>query len=95
MVMNEPTVRRLAWSVGGGSILLMVGGLLIMFVDRNASLPSDVGGVWSLAAVLDVVVNLGVPILGIVVSSRRPQNPIGWLLLAAGIVLGIANFAQA
>jgi signal transduction histidine kinase len=93
--MKEQTARRLAWFVGATSILLMIGGLVIMFVDRNASLPANAGSRWNLAGVLDVGVNIGVPVLGIVVSTRARQNPIGWLLLTAGLVLGIASFASA
>jgi signal transduction histidine kinase len=92
---KESITRRLAWIVGGTSILLMVGSLVFIYVDRAVSFPENAGNVWSLAAILDVVVNIGVPVLGIVVFSRRPQNPIGGVLLIAGFALGLGNFAQA
>ena len=43
----------------------------------------------------DIIVNIGVPILGIVIASRRPENAIGWLLLAAGLALGLTGFSRA
>ena len=71
----------MAWSVGIGSIVLMVAALVLMFVDRESDLPSNVG-IWSAADVADVFVNIGVPILGIVIVNKRPRNAIGWILLA-------------
>ena len=38
--------------------------------------------------------NIGVPIIGIVLASQRPRNPIGWLFLAAGLTLGLSYFGQ-
>jgi signal transduction histidine kinase len=93
--MKASTTKRLAWSVGGTSILLMAGSLVLMYVDRAVTFPEDVGDRWSLPAVLDVTVNIGVPILGAVVASRQSRNPIGWLLLVAGSFLAIGNFGQA
>ena len=42
----------------------------------------------------DIIVNAGVPVLGIVIASRRPENAIGWLLLAAGLALGLTGFSR-
>jgi signal transduction histidine kinase len=84
-----------AWSVGTVSIALMAGGLVFLFVDRHAALPSAVntsGGSWTFSNVLNQVVNIAVPILGIVLASRRPENRIGWLFLAAGLSLGLSQF---
>ena len=69
--MSTWTARRLAWSVGIVSIVLMVAALVLMFVDRESDLPKDVGDL-DPADVLDVVVNIGVPILGIVIVNKRP-----------------------
>jgi hypothetical protein len=37
--MRERTASRLAWSVGAISIALMIGALVLMFIDRHAALP--------------------------------------------------------
>ena len=55
--------------------------------------PSSDG--WSFQNVFDIFVNIGVPVLGIVIASRRPENAIGWLLLAAGLALGLTGFSRA
>ena len=36
---------------------------------------------------------MGVPTIGILLASRRPENPIGWLFLAAGFIVGLSAFA--
>ena len=92
--MKPKTSSRLAWSVGAVSIALMAGGLVFLFVDRHAALPSAVntsGASWTFSNVLNQIVNITVPILGIVLASRRPENKIGWLFLAAGLSLGLSQ----
>ena len=38
--------------------------------------------------------NLAVPAVGFVIASRRPGNRIGWLFLAAGLLLGLNSFSR-
>jgi signal transduction histidine kinase len=92
--MTTWTARRLAWSVGIVSIVLLVATLVLMFVDRASDLPGNVG-IWSAADVADVFVNIGVPILGIVIVNKRPRNAIGWVFIIAGAALALASFGQA
>ena len=91
--MKPRTASRVAWSVGTAAIALTVGALVLMFVDRHAVLPAGSPGGWSFSNVLKEVVNyVGAATLGIVLASRRPENRIGWLFLAAGFVLGLSSF---
>jgi signal transduction histidine kinase len=92
--MSTWTARRLAWAIGVMSLVLMVVTLVLFFVDREASLPSNVGA-WTASNVFDLVVILGVPILGIVIVTKQPKNAIGWLFLLAGVSLALATFGQA
>ena len=87
--MTTWTARRLAWSVGIVSIALLVATLVLMFVDRGSDLPSNVG-IWSAADVADVLVNIGVPILG-----RIPEAIYRQLIGALLLILGISLFAAA
>jgi signal transduction histidine kinase len=89
-----PAAQRLAWWVGLASIAMMLGALGLMFVDRHVTLPREANG-WSLPNVLDVTVNIGVPVIGIVMATRRPDNRIGWLFLVAGFFLGLSNLGGA
>jgi signal transduction histidine kinase len=82
-----------AWSVGLVSIALMIGALALYVVDRNTvELPAAVG-TWNLFT-FDLLANLGVPVIGILITTRRPDNTIGWLFLVAGLFLGIAAFGH-
>jgi signal transduction histidine kinase len=91
---KESTARRTAWSIGILSIALMIAGLIIMFVDRHVVLP-EVSDSWTFSSVLDVAVNIAVPAIGLVMASRRRENPLGWLLLVAGLGLGVVSFSRA
>jgi len=79
--------------VGIGSIVLMAGGILLMYVDRNVALP-DVGSVsWTFPDVLNNVTSMTAAIVGIVLVSRRPDNVISWLFLAITLTLAVSQFA--
>jgi signal transduction histidine kinase len=88
------TARWVAWVVGLTSIALMIAALVFRFVDRNLTLPL-VSDAWSISGVLDVAVNIAAPVIGTVIVSRRSGNLIGWLFLAAGLLLGAEAFARA
>ncbi|HKI28103.1 MAG TPA: GAF domain-containing sensor histidine kinase [Actinomycetota bacterium] len=83
----------MAWSVGIVSIVLMIAGLVLMFVDRGSDLPNDVA-TWSASDVLGVFVSLGVPVLGVVIVNKRPRNAIGWVFIVAGTALALVTFGQ-
>jgi hypothetical protein len=74
---------RLAWPACGLTLALLAAGLLI-----PADLPVGMTGVAPLAvwAATSAVV-------GAVVAARRPENPIGWLLSASGLLVGFGLFA--
>jgi signal transduction histidine kinase len=87
--------RTAQWVAGGiavGSIALMAGGIALAYVDRHA-LPPDLTN-WTFPDVLQDVVNMGVPVLGFVLASRRPANRMGWLFLAAGVALALGGFTN-
>ena len=96
MTMSPETARRIAWPVGIASILLFAADVAILFADRHvptASLPES-ATTWSLSAVTSVVSNAAVPVLGVILASRRPENPIGWIFLVAGFALGLQALCQ-
>ena len=55
--MTAESARRVAWSVGISSIVLMVAGLVFRFLDRSATLP-QVSDAWSVGGVFEVVATL-------------------------------------
>ncbi|MGE5226547.1 MAG: histidine kinase [Planctomycetaceae bacterium] len=92
-------IRRassLALPLGGGSIALMVAGLVLMFVDRHATMPeAAASAAWTVPNVLGVCVNVVAVAIGMLLARRRPQNRIGWLFLAAGVALALNTFGTA
>ena len=88
------TARRVAWSFGVCSIALLLAALILYLIDRSQiALPQSVG-VWSVFTGIDIAVNIPVPLLGILIASRRPRNPIGWIYLGASFALGVVIFGQ-
>jgi signal transduction histidine kinase len=81
-------------TIGFASIVLMAANIGLLYIDRHVTLP-EVSDHWALKSVFEILVNVGVPVIGIVIASRRPGNPIGWLLLAAGLALGLTGFSRA
>jgi signal transduction histidine kinase len=88
------TARRVAWFVGVASIALLLAALILYLIDRlQIVLPQSVG-VWSVFTGIDIAVNIPVPLLGILIASRRPRNPIGWVYLGASFAFGVVVFGQ-
>jgi signal transduction histidine kinase len=89
--MTPSSARWLAWSIGGLSIALMLGAVAIMLVDRHVAFPPEHAG-WSTTAAFDLAAGLGTAVIGIVLASRLPSNPIGWMFLVAAAALGLGSF---
>jgi signal transduction histidine kinase len=93
-IVEASTARWVARSIGILSIALLAGALAFKFANRGAVLP-EVSDSWTLSSVFDELAHMGVPILGIIIASRRRENPLGWMFLAAGLALGLAAFGRA
>src|ERR671937_2105862 len=69
-----------------GAILPFV--LILTFVQPAASSRSRAGD-------LTIVIGLlAFPFVRALIASRRPENPIGWLFLATGLLLELADLAS-
>jgi ABC-type transport system involved in multi-copper enzyme maturation permease subunit len=79
----------LAWSIWALSIVLV--GLGLLFHVRNLSQPNlPIYAHWAESTLFGV----GFPTVGAIITSRRSNNPIGWLLCAVGLVLGVVLFSS-
>jgi signal transduction histidine kinase len=90
---RERTAGRLAWTICGLSVAAMVADQVLFFVTPQADLAARFRQTGS--DVIDELANLGLPLIGAVIASRRPKNPLGWLLLAAGAGLAFSEFGYA
>jgi len=62
---------------------------------RSAQVPSSWGANLTVGGLLDIVPFLAFPIVGALIASRRPHNPIGWICLADGLLwmfLGMSDY---
>jgi hypothetical protein len=77
----------LAWSLATLSLLLCVAGIGLYLATLPVVLQTPSSwGTGGLSAVLYVYLPfLAFPLVGALVASRRPENPIGWICLAVGI----------
>jgi hypothetical protein len=83
---------RAAWSSFVVSAALMTGAVVFRFLSRSAEVTPDLG-TWR-TALAYAVVGLLVPALGALICSRRPENPIGWMFCAIGLVTGVELAAE-
>ncbi|HWW10278.1 MAG TPA: hypothetical protein VNY76_08535, partial [Candidatus Acidoferrales bacterium] len=87
--MTLRSARGLAWGIGAFCLVLVVASLVLLALDWPAiDSPFTAQLPWFLDAVITGV-------LGVLIASRRPRNPIGWLLLAIAVgnsIFLLANF---
>jgi hypothetical protein len=77
---------RLAWSLAGGCVALVLGSLVLLLVLSHAA---EISRYYY----EDAAVAVAFALLGAVVAAHRPANPIGWLFLAIGLsgALGVVS----
>jgi hypothetical protein len=85
--------RLLAWAITALTAALAVATSAFALANDGTKLPADEGEeVVSFAGELAYSVNfVAFAALGALLASRRPRNPIGWLLCLAPLSLGISG----
>ena len=79
----------LAWSLCLLSVALTGLGLLLLILNRSHQ-NVHIFDYWAL---LTVVTLASLPV-GAVIASRRPENPIGWILCVLGLNSAVEHFAS-
>jgi hypothetical protein len=83
------TAARSAWSLWAISLALTGGGVAFLVLNRF-----DLERLAAEGAYLnDLLVALTFPAVGALITSRRPDNVIGWIFSATGLVVGAILFA--
>jgi len=84
--LSARTATWLAWALAALSVAMLVATAVLDALVRSARSSGD----WfTVGSVSDAVISLfflAFPIVGALIASRRPQNPIGWILLADGLL---------
>ena len=84
---GEIAARRLAWSTFALSSALLLAALVLEWFTRGVSGSNGFGesGLGFIFTILFALVFWMFPLASVVIATRRPENPIGWLLLAVGL----------
>ena len=93
--MSTRAASWLAWSLAGLSVAMFVASVALWVLARSAPVPSSWGANLSIGGLLDFVPFLAFPLVGALIASRRPHNPIGWICLADGLLwmfLGMSDY---
>ena len=86
--MSYRTATWLAWAAWVLSIALT--GLALLLLALNLSHPNThIYDYWFNNTMIVITVTVGA-----IVASRRPENPVGWLLCLSGVVVGISHFGS-
>jgi hypothetical protein len=87
--MRRTWTTWLAWGTGVPSAALAVAAVFL--AAANGEGPAEL--VLNHHAI-GIVTAVGMAVLGALIASRRPGNPIGWLMVASSLFLGTFSFTQ-
>jgi signal transduction histidine kinase len=89
--METPTTRaRLPWILGALTVVILLVSILFLVLGLDTPLPESAFGFrgWGL------VLGSAFLVAGVLIATRVPANPIGWVLVASGLVTAVQEFGQ-
>jgi len=85
--MSTRVAARLAWSLAALCVALFLASVALWFLlVRSDQASGSLGADLTVAGLLLYLPFLAFPIVGALIASGRPENPIGWILLADGLL---------
>ena len=79
----------LTWSLAALSVAMFLAGAVLtvssLYIGPATQPSSDWGTAGPFSSLLIFLPFLAFPLVGALIASRRPENPIGWICLAAGL----------
>ena len=90
--MSTRAASWLAWSLAGLSVAVFLAIVVLYVFAHSSQEASSTGGV--LSDLLFYVPFLAFPIVGALIASRRPHNPIGWICLAVGLLWTLGGLSE-
>src|SRR2546430_14494041 len=85
---DAPRTRAVAWSLAVLGLLAVASTAVMVVLNRSAIHSIDE------ADAIELVLPIGYAVMGALVATRRPRNPIGWIFLGIAIFGGWPGFAQ-
>ena len=90
--MSTRAASWLAWALAGLSVAMFLA-IVVLYVFAHSSKEAfSTGGV--LSDLLFYGPFLAFPIVGALIASRRPHNPIGWICLAVGLLWMLGGLSE-
>jgi hypothetical protein len=81
--MSTRTASWLAWSLAGLCVAMFVASVVLHVLAYSSQEPTSTGD--TLSELLIFLSFLAFPIVGALITSRHPKNPVGWICLAVGL----------
>jgi hypothetical protein len=86
--MNAHALSRIAWSLWALTVVLTALSLFLLVLNlRYPNTPIPNYWLGNVLVVIDATV-------GAIVASRRPENPVGWLLCLSGVAISTSTFTS-
>jgi hypothetical protein len=82
----------LAWTLAGLSVVIFLATFPLYFLARSAPVPTSWDANLDIGGQLGSALFLAFPIVGTLIASRHPRNPIGWIFLADGFLWLLTGF---
>ena len=89
--MSSRGTSWLAWSLAALSVVMFVGSVLLWVLAHSIHVPRSLDADLTTGSLLGQALFLVFPLVGALIASRRPQNPIGWLCLVDGLLWTTTN----
>jgi hypothetical protein len=92
--MRPRAASWLAWSLAALSVAMFVANVAL-YIATGSVQPPPSWGTGGLSIVLIFLLPfLAFPLVGALIATNRPKNPIGWICLAVGIFWMLANLSS-
>jgi two-component system, NarL family, sensor kinase len=82
---SPKTTARVAWTLWAVVMVISLAAAVLLMVTRSVR-PAD--DPWQVGLLFNVGF-LSYSIVGLIIAAHRPNNPLGWLLLLIGLILGL------
>ena len=89
--MSSRGTSWLAWSLAALSVVMFVGSVALWILAHSTHVPRSLDADLTTGGLLGQALFLVFPLVGALIASRRPQNPIGWLCLVDGLLWTTTN----
>jgi hypothetical protein len=93
--MSRRATSWLAWPLAGLSFALFAVTIALYIPARSVEVPRPWGTSGDSGQLIDLLPFLAFPVVGALIASRRPENPIGWICLAVGTIWMLGEVAMA